>query len=522
MHRQIVHSLSLAFLFLVMLFQIASAESSRCQVISLEGMAFVTNPQAGRHTIQENDFLNAGDFIEVGPGSSLIIAYDEDKKNITRIEENSKVILKSFLNPVKLSMDQGGIFAKLKALPKGSVFEVQTPSAVATVRGSEFLTKVLSGGLTQILNFSDSPVYVYAVDAQGKQQTNPLVLQNTEKTEVAHAGENPKPPQKMSDEESAVGDRYESGLEELIGKTKENENEAGSTAKTEENAEDVLFEMARAYESEDLPAFMKRVSDDFSYRGELEEFLRRDFRDYDGIKLNLFIKQTQQTPTGARVQADWQMQFFPTATTRQISVRGDNLDFIFTNENGKLKLKAQRGANPLFGARSPEVATLSGVSSTIATTLETIEDTGNRAAKQTAMTVVARENTASDNGKDVPVNTDIISAEAFNTGPMTTISLTNIGGTTTIKPQLRVRLIDNPKNVSLLGITLEVMDSRTGQVLRGIVDLLPGVVNVVRTTDSITVDSGSSGTFTFVLDPESQFTLIDRSQARFTANYNVL
>ena len=81
-------------------------------------------------------------------------------------------------------------------------------------------------------------------------------------------------------------------------------------------------EMADAYQQKDLPGFLSHVSADYPYRNELEEFTKRDFRDYEVIRINLFIQRSVKTAEGATVRTDWQMQCFPTATSNSIEIIG--------------------------------------------------------------------------------------------------------------------------------------------------------------------------------------------------------
>ena len=108
----------------------AYAEGFQCEVMSIEGSAFVTNSEMTHQPIKEGDILKVNDLIEVGADSSVDIAYDRDWQNVARLEESSKIEIKNIF-PTMLKMSYGGIYAKLKSLPKDSTFEVATPTAIA-------------------------------------------------------------------------------------------------------------------------------------------------------------------------------------------------------------------------------------------------------------------------------------------------------------------------------------------------------------------------------------------------------
>ena len=55
------------------------------------------------------------------------VANDSEWKNVTRLEENSKLKVSS-VYPGKLKLSEGAVFARLKVLPKDSAFEVKTPT----------------------------------------------------------------------------------------------------------------------------------------------------------------------------------------------------------------------------------------------------------------------------------------------------------------------------------------------------------------------------------------------------------
>ncbi len=193
----------------------AQEEEFYCEVMSLEGTATVSNSTVSGKPIQEGDVLKTEDLITVGAGSYVDLAYDKDWNNVTRVEENSKVRLRS-LYPTTVELEEGGVFAKLKSLPKDSTFEVKTPTAIASVRGTEYRTTFLSGE-TQIYNVSDSDVYVYGLDDSGsKQQAEPVVLKHSQATAIQSRGVAPKPPRAMQEREFQPVKKFQEGIERKV------------------------------------------------------------------------------------------------------------------------------------------------------------------------------------------------------------------------------------------------------------------------------------------------------------------
>ncbi len=507
-----------AGLLLQALFQscFAAPDPSVARVIAVEGRAFLSNQKVLKQPLRVGQRLEAGDQVDTGIASAVDLVFDEELRNVVRVEENSRMEVRQSVAVITARLERGGIFAILKNLPQDSTFEVRTPTAIASVRGSEYRTTFDPAEGTRVYNFSESPVMVQAVDDQGRASGEPLLLKNAEKTEIVKPGESPAPAQEMQAADLNEGNALAFSMEK-------NQNDVaglGIGSASGENPAAVLEAMVAAYQEEDITRFMSFVSEHDPHAGELREFARRDFMDYDGIRINLFIQRTVQTPDGAVVRADWQMQCFPTASTRSIEIRGSGQEFVFTAENGKLKLSAMRGPNPLFASRSSEIAALSGVPSAIVSALEATEDTGNRTARQSAITLSAESEGVSS--QSVPVNFEITSIVATNTSGALEYSLTAIPGAGNYRFAAYVRLTDNPKSVDLLGVSMEVTETSTGTVLRGSGDILNGTTVRILTDDSIALTPDVDSTVTVVLDPAQEFSIIDRNTARESASYDVL
>ncbi|MBI3316707.1 MAG: hypothetical protein HYZ85_01710 [Candidatus Omnitrophica bacterium] len=82
--------------------------------------------------------LEAGDQILTGEKSSLEFAYDEFFLNIVRIDEKTKAEFRS-IEPTDLYMEDGTIFSALDGLGEAGKYQISTPTAVAAVRGTEFI-----------------------------------------------------------------------------------------------------------------------------------------------------------------------------------------------------------------------------------------------------------------------------------------------------------------------------------------------------------------------------------------------
>lgn len=194
-----------------------AAEEFHCEVLELKGSVTATNPQGAARQVKQGDLLRAGDVVKTGEDSFVDLAYDKDWKNLSRLESNSRVKIAS-IAPGKLELKEGGVFAKLKKLPRDSSFEVRTPTAVATVRGSEYRITFLLGQ-TDVFNADRSSVVVYGIAADGSVDKSAVVrIEKDQKTSVARSGETPSAPVKMTQDEIGAGQALENGIDEGVKK----------------------------------------------------------------------------------------------------------------------------------------------------------------------------------------------------------------------------------------------------------------------------------------------------------------
>ena len=178
-------------------------EAFHCEVLSMTGIAHVARASGETALLKEGDLLSEGDSIEVSENGTLDLAYDKEWNNVVHLEKGAKAKVES-ISPAKLGLNDGAVYARLKKLPATSSFDVQTPTAVAAVRGTEYRT-VVHDGQTEIFNFSSSKVFVYGVDEGGhKSEEPPAVLESEQKTSVESAGEPPKAPQTMETHEKTA------------------------------------------------------------------------------------------------------------------------------------------------------------------------------------------------------------------------------------------------------------------------------------------------------------------------------
>ena len=216
--------ITLRTLFLMMLLcatitAYAQAGEYSCEVMTLNGQAEVLKADGSTQALKQGDLLAIGDTVLVGDASFVDVAYDKEWNNVTRFWAGSKVRIKSVF-PTGIEMSKGDVFARLAKLPAKSTFEIETPTAVAAVRGSAYRT-VTDGATTDVYNLHDSEVEVHSKNADGQMMEDKVILKENEKTEVDSLGEAPKTPEKMSEEEIAQNKELVSNVDQTLAELKD-------------------------------------------------------------------------------------------------------------------------------------------------------------------------------------------------------------------------------------------------------------------------------------------------------------
>ncbi len=92
--------------------------------------------------------INEGDQIRTSEASLAEVELDKFLKNTIRIEPNTLAEFAS-IEPTQIHLTDGTLLNMLEGLPSGSGFEVVSPTAVASVRGTIFVTSYQASVQTQ-------------------------------------------------------------------------------------------------------------------------------------------------------------------------------------------------------------------------------------------------------------------------------------------------------------------------------------------------------------------------------------
>lgn len=155
-------------LIVIILFGLGFAPLALAQdatIVDLKGKVFIReNTHSAWQTATIEMRISQNATIATEADSSCTLAFDEKKKNILKIDENTEVTVKSIL-PGRVFLPEGRVFSLIKDLDEIEKFEVQTPTAVSGARGTGWLTEV-TNGKTKISCFNDA-IFVNSLDPNG-------------------------------------------------------------------------------------------------------------------------------------------------------------------------------------------------------------------------------------------------------------------------------------------------------------------------------------------------------------------
>jgi hypothetical protein len=141
-------------------------QAAHCEILYFEGevkICFADEVKCA--PAQEGLYLTGGDKVEVGADSYIELAFDEAEENIVRIDSDTFVMI-VLKEDEKIELLEGKVFAVIDNLPSDADFQIRTPTAVAGVRGTDWLVSVTEG-VTEVEAFSGQP-YVRGFSKDGK------------------------------------------------------------------------------------------------------------------------------------------------------------------------------------------------------------------------------------------------------------------------------------------------------------------------------------------------------------------
>jgi len=177
----------------------------KCEIISVEYTAWATKTQGSvKSTLDVGDVLVKGDVLEVKKGNTVQLAFDSKQENILHIEGPARMEITQ-LGHTKLELEEGKVFALLDGLKKGQSFIVSTPTAIASVRGTQY--QINTHGLSTVLSVYKGVVKVQSRLKDGTSSAASVNLGIGQKLEFDGYSQKPAEPKDMTlDETSEVSE----------------------------------------------------------------------------------------------------------------------------------------------------------------------------------------------------------------------------------------------------------------------------------------------------------------------------
>lgn len=124
-----------ALILLAGIFTLSTAWALEAEFLTVEGrVQFRSTSSAEWRNASTGDKLPQGAEIVTASNSSCQLRVGPSDSAV-RIQPDSRAVLTS-LQPVKIQLESGRLFALVRNLEKGSTFEVRTPTAMAAARGT--------------------------------------------------------------------------------------------------------------------------------------------------------------------------------------------------------------------------------------------------------------------------------------------------------------------------------------------------------------------------------------------------
>ncbi|MBU1147232.1 MAG: FecR family protein [Candidatus Omnitrophica bacterium] len=155
------------FILFHMILFCACVYAQSARVIDLKGPVLVKEglgPDWGEAKL--NMLLDKDAEVQTKKNARCTLAFDEEQKNIVTIKEDSRIKIES-VDPGEIFLLEGRVFSLIEDLAKTKTekFEIRTPTAVAGVRGTGWITD-FHNGVSSILCFLDT-VYTQGLDEDG-------------------------------------------------------------------------------------------------------------------------------------------------------------------------------------------------------------------------------------------------------------------------------------------------------------------------------------------------------------------
>lgn len=157
--------------------------------------------------------VNQGDLISTGNDARAKIVMSD--RNIINISPNTKLKIEEYVSDnttknVKLSLLEGKVRNNVEQKYDNdkNKFQIRTPTAVAGVRGTQFITSYnVESKKTEVITLQGQVEFKNIVSGNGSNKEQTVIIGKGEKSTVGASGAAPEPPQKVPPETLKEADR---------------------------------------------------------------------------------------------------------------------------------------------------------------------------------------------------------------------------------------------------------------------------------------------------------------------------
>lgn len=129
----------------IMLASCGKGKSPGAVISFYSGTATIQSLNEQPRPVHIQDPVKDGDIIETGDKTSVIIQVGDEL--LVRFESNTKTVITSMKDITRreIQLEKGKVLSSVSKLKKGNEYLIKTPTSVASVRGTEFLTDFSDG-----------------------------------------------------------------------------------------------------------------------------------------------------------------------------------------------------------------------------------------------------------------------------------------------------------------------------------------------------------------------------------------
>lgn len=168
---------SLALLALAFMASSALSVGEAVKIVMVKGNPQIMKAQKAQwESCAIEMAVGTGDRIKTSGGEAVDIAFTLKSTVAMRIEENSDVFIKNNASPYSTELLNGAVMASIGGLPRGSKFEVRTPTAVSGARGTAWRSS--TDGNRSVFDSFEKSIYIIGIDAAGKEMEGELTVES--------------------------------------------------------------------------------------------------------------------------------------------------------------------------------------------------------------------------------------------------------------------------------------------------------------------------------------------------------